>query len=1012
MKIAIECPTHQQLKELTLGQLSNQDSDALFEHISDCDRCRSELETVEDARDSLVVSLRDPLEFANFRAEPECQLAVVKALGALANSENRQDRDEFERLPKTIGEYDILRPIGSGGMGKVFLARHTKLGREVALKLLANHRLADSRTVDRFEAEMRAIGRLSHPNIVTAFDAREVDGTAVLVTEFISGLDLGQLLQRIGAFSVADACEITRQVAVALSYTNSQGFVHRDVKPSNVMLSNDGEVKLLDLGLARLQYGDQERSELTGTGQTMGSADYIAPEQVADSKTVDIRADIYSLGCTLFKLLTGRAPFADDQHLTTFAKMTAHVSQSPPSLADLLPSAPRSLVQLVDSMLAKKPSNRPSSPQDIVVALAPHCKEHDLKRLIHDALLLEPVKHSISSTSTVAKPETQSWMNRPVPAWKAIAAGFFGLVLGMCFSIIVVITNPDGSKTTLQLAEGSKVEIREGGPNPPKDVGASESKVNSVSGNTLENASNNSDVTPLSFGILVNRDSTGHAPSVSEVQIQEATRLLRASSGGAPVRTPFGTWYAVADEKLSAPFKEMNAGKSFVLVSNDHAIRWPNVRGHVISANFKGNKHETSIDLFLDPELGSLFASLSKANIRNQIAIVVNGIVRSAPVINSEIGQQVSITGIFEKGEAQQLGQWLQEGMVAPVPEASTNLDKNPSMEPLLKAYKLSQIAPKTAYDVIASLLVGKPNVKLAVDEQNQSLILLADPTEHKLIEKTLTELMGGNAAQTENVSLVTGLKQQLLELAGQLGEDLTNYGHQHPTVLITQRKIGKIQAQIQELQKSEKTRETKSFHEAKLKDLNKKLEQLGLAFRNFESAYQKFPGTSNTQEGGLHRKDKKTYPFSWRVAILPFIEQNELYQQYHFDEPWDSEHNLTLLDKMPVIYRSPFAKADQEAGETNMLGFRGKNSALGTDGGEATGTFKDGLANTLLLVEAECTVPWTKPQDIPEDAGSARFFDDHALTFLMADGKVRSEKISPEELLKLISRNGGEAVK
>lgn len=1008
MKIATECPTNHQLNAFSLGQLSNDDSDALFQHISDCDRCRSELETVEDARDSLIVSLRDPVEYANFRAEPECQLAVVKALGALANSDIGQDRAEFDRLPKTIGEYDILRPIGSGGMGKVFLARHTKLGREVALKVLANHRLADSRTVERFEAEMRAIGRLSHPNIVTAFDAREVDGTAVLVTEFISGLDLGQLLQRTGALSVADACEITRQVAVALSYTNSQGFVHRDVKPSNVMLSNDGEVKLLDLGLARLQYGDNERSELTGTGQAMGSADYIAPEQVADSKTVDIRADIYSLGCTLFKLLTGRAPFADDDHLTTFAKMTAHVSQSPPSLADLLPAAPRSLVQLVDSMLAKKPSNRPSSPQDIVVALAPHCKDHDLKRLIHDALLLEPVKHSIPSTSTVAKPATQSWMKRPVPVWKAIAAGFFGLVLGMCFSIIVVITNPDGSKTTLQLADGSKVEIREGDPTSTKDLGATKSKVESVAGKAVDNMSDDSNVTPLSFGILVNRESTGHAPSVSEVQIQEATRLLRASEGKLPVRTPFGTWYAVADEKLSAPIKEMNAGKNFALVSNDHAIRWSNIRGHILGAKSKGEKLETSIDLSLAPELGKLFASLSKANIRNQLAIVVNGIVRSAPVINSEIDQQLSITGIFDRNEALQ---WLQEGMVAPEPEVSTDLDKNSSMEPFFKTYNLAQIDPKIAYDVVASLLVGNPNVKLAVDEQNQTLILLAGPTEHDLIEQTLTEWMRADAAQTENLSLVTGLKQQLLELAGQLGEDLTNFSHQHPKVLTTQRKIGKVQAQIQELQKSGETAETKLFHEAKSMDLKNKLERLGLAFLNFESDYKEFPGTSNTQEGGRHRKDKKTFPYSWRVAILPFIDQVELYQQYHFDEPWDSEHNLTLLDKMPAVYRSLFANESQKPGETNFVGFASINSALGTGGGEQLQSFTDGTSPTLLLVEAANSVPWTKPYDFA-DPSQVVWFDDHPSTFLMVDGRVRSEKISPEELSKLISRNGGEAMK
>jgi serine/threonine protein kinase len=1007
MKIATECPTNHQLKAFTLGQLPNDDSDALFQHISDCDRCRSELETVEDARDSLIVSLRDPLEYANFRAEPECQLAVVKALGALANSEIGQDRTGFDRLPKTIGEYDILRPIGSGGMGKVFLARHTKLGREVALKVLANHRLADSRTVERFETEMRAIGRLSHPNIVTAFDAREVDGTAVLVTEFISGLDLGQLLQRTGALSVADACETTRQVAVALSYTHSLGFVHRDVKPSNVMLSNDGEVKLLDLGLARLQYGDQERSELTGTGQTMGSADYVAPEQVADSKTVDIRADIYSLGCTLFKLLTGRAPFADDQHLTTFAKMTAHVSQSPPSLADLLPSAPRSLVQLVDSMLAKKPSNRPSSPQDIVVALATHCKEHDLKRLIHNALLLEPVKHSIPSTSTLTKPATQSWMKRPVPIWKAIAAGFFGLILGMCFSIIVVITNPDGSKTTLQLAEGSKVEIRSEGPNPPKDVGTSESRGNSVSGNTLDSTSNNIDVTPLSFGILVNRESTGHAPSVSEVQIQEATRLLRASEGNNPVRTPYGTWYAVADEKMSAPIKEMNAGKSFVLVSNDHSIRWSNIRGHILSAKTKGETRETSIDLSLDPELGSLFASLTKANIRNQLAIVVNGIVRSAPIINSEIGQQVSITGVFERSEARQLGQWLQEGMVAPVPESSTGLDKNEPLEPLLKSYKLTQIDPRIAYDILAPLLAGNRNVNLAVDEKNRILILLAGPTVHEFVEKTLAELMRANAAQRENMSLLTGLKQQLRALERLYSEEMTGLGLQHPSVLVTQREIGRVQAQIQELQKSGETDASKSIIEAKLMNLNNKLELLGRAFLDFKLAYRKFPGTSNTHEGGRDRK----YPFSWRVAILPFIERQDLYEQYHFDEPWDSEHNLTLLDKMPAVYRSLFANENQKPGETNFVGFASINSALGTGGGEQLQSFTDGTSPTLLLVEAANSVPWTKPYDFA-DPSQVVWFDDHPSTFLMADGRVRSEKISPEELLKLISRNGGEAVK
>src|SRR5690606_16235572 len=133
----------------------------------------------------------------------------------------------------------------------------------------------------------RAIGRLSHPNIVAAHDARDVDGTAVLVTEYIDGLDLGQLVDRRGPLAISDACEMIRQVAVTLTYTSAQGFVHRDVKPSNIMLSRRGDVKLLDLGLARWQWDEIEQTGMTATGQAMGTADYVAPEQVTDSRSVD-----------------------------------------------------------------------------------------------------------------------------------------------------------------------------------------------------------------------------------------------------------------------------------------------------------------------------------------------------------------------------------------------------------------------------------------------------------------------------------------------------------------------------------------------------------------------------------------------------------------------------------------------------------------------------------------------------------------------------------------------------
>ena len=468
----LTCPPAEQLKAFYLGQLPDDRSDELVAHVGNCSACQAELETVVDAEDSLIANLREPDAGSNLDREPACEMGMLRALGALATAyeptaDDDPNNSEHAPLPKTIGEYEIVRALGQGGMGHVYLARHSKLGRLVALKILAGHRLGDRRASQRFEAEMRAIGRLSHPNIVTAHDAREIDGTAVLVTEFIDGFDLGQLLQRTGPFAVADACEIIRQVALALQYTSDQGFVHRDVKPSNIMLSASGEVKLLDLGLARLQFGDVESADVTGTGQTMGTADYISPEQVTDSRKVDVRSDIYSLGVTLFKLLVGRAPFADAKYNTAFAKMTAHVSTTPATVRSLRNDVPEELSRLVASMLAKRPEDRPQTPDAIAAKLSAFAEGNNLELLARTAALVDVTQPTSDSVTTSIEPKTltQSFWHRPVKLYLAIAAGLVGILLGFCFGIIITITNPDGSKTVLQLPPGSKVEVSEGGNN-------------------------------------------------------------------------------------------------------------------------------------------------------------------------------------------------------------------------------------------------------------------------------------------------------------------------------------------------------------------------------------------------------------------------------------------------------------------------------------------------------------------------------------------------------------------
>ncbi|GAB5402966.1 MAG: hypothetical protein Aurels2KO_11970 [Aureliella sp.] len=954
MMTATECPTPRDLKALTLGQLSDEDSDQLFQHLSGCETCSSELETVEDTEDSLIASLRTPDDNEEFTGEPDCGLAVAKALGTLALVDVPDQTTEPQNLPSSIGEYEIVRPIGHGGMGSVYLARHTKLGREVALKVLATHRLADARVRERFEAEMLAVGRLSHPNIVTAHDARDVNGTAVLVTEFVSGMDLGQLLLRCGPLSMANACEIVRYIAVALSYTHQQGFIHRDIKPSNVMLSGDGEVKLLDLGLARLQYGERSGdisgAEMTATGQAMGTADYVAPEQVADSKTVDIRADIYALGCTLFKLLTGRAPFADDQHTTAFAKMTAHVSKTPPSLSDVLNDAPRGVVKLVDSMLAKDPSERPQTPASVADAIAPFCKGHALAELSRAAAELEPKPMATATSTSSIGPKTHSWMRRKVPIYAAIAASLFGVAFGVALSIILIITNPDGTKSILQLAEGSRVEIKEDDPSEHVLADPVEVKTDAGSKPALTAPS------LLSFGILVNPKSTGRSPLIDRVALEAATQLLHASDGSAPVQTEYGTWVELADDEQAAPLKVQNAGKSFALVSKAQVITWPEIRGHILSTQSKSeNRSGAMLTAELDEELGAKFKILTGQNLRNQLAIIVNGSIRVAPTINSEIGEKIAITGAFTSSEIRQIQQWLHGDLVYPVQPKTSSASKSApqTQETLLEVYDLSEshVPPRFVYRILANRLAGNPDVQIELGEGSAKLLIQANSGKHAWIESVLKGL--------DSLS----------------SEPRLNSGDDSP----------------------------------KLARAQQNLQRTASAMLYFEAAFKTYPGSVNFLEGGSLQD---FYPFSWRVAILPLIGQTELYKAYHFDEPWDSENNLKLLSKMPAIYRSPYANDDQKPGESNLVGFAGEHAALGLSGGHAIASFTDGTSNTILLVESKSTVPWTKPQDINGDAAQAEFFEDHPLTFVMADGLVQSmEKVDLEKLDIMISRDGGDIV-
>jgi serine/threonine protein kinase len=268
-----------------------------------------------------------------------------------------------------IGPYRILDKIGQGGMGIVYLAEHEKLQRRVAIKILPEDKTKDKLALERFYREARAAAALDHQNIVKAHDVCEYNGLHFLVMEYIDGANLQKYVDTKGPLPWKTALNIVIQSCRGLQHAHERNMVHRDIKPGNILVDKSGQVKILDLGLARSfeQKKDNLTQDLSDGKDVMGSIDYISPEQAIGSEKIDIRADIYSLGATLYTLVTGRPPVEG----TTAQKLIQHQLKQPPLLHKLNPEIPPEVSQAVLKMLAKKPDQRYSTPADVVAALTP-----------------------------------------------------------------------------------------------------------------------------------------------------------------------------------------------------------------------------------------------------------------------------------------------------------------------------------------------------------------------------------------------------------------------------------------------------------------------------------------------------------------------------------------------------------------------------------------------------------------------------------------------------------------
>jgi len=267
----------------------------------------------------------------------------------------------------SLGKYKVLEKLGSGGMAQVFLCEHKLMRRRVAIKVLPIPKADDPASLARFYREARAIAAVDHPNIVRAYDIDQDENLHFLVMEYVDGTNLQELVKKFGPLDIHRACHYIYGAAVGLQHAHELGLVHRDIKPGNILIDRSGVVKILDMGLARFFHDEDDNLTRMNDENVLGTADYVAPEQALDSHSVDIRADIYSLGATFYYLLTGNPPFPDG---SVAQKLIWHQNRQPRPIASLRPETPESLITIIDRMMAKDPANRYQTPAEVMAALA------------------------------------------------------------------------------------------------------------------------------------------------------------------------------------------------------------------------------------------------------------------------------------------------------------------------------------------------------------------------------------------------------------------------------------------------------------------------------------------------------------------------------------------------------------------------------------------------------------------------------------------------------------------
>jgi hypothetical protein len=501
-------------------------------------------------------------------------------------------------------------------------------------------------------------------------------------------------------------------------------------------------------------------------------------------------------------------------------------------------------------------------------------------------------------------------------------------------------------------------------------------------------------------------------------------------------------WYPVESD-VTVPQKYESNGQLYHLVYDGDSLTLADdtLRNQIETAQAKGTDR---IELRLSESAGNALRELTRNHLKQQLAIIVNGKIRMAPTIQSEVGRDLAITGRFTREEIKFLMDSLSGGLVQPLSKPTESVQTRAGLQRLQGVWRIvAGSSSSTTLFAFDGSTFFRADEKSIQDAGPMTVTIADDQT----MEVRLQNALPYGASQDEVLS-GRFLTDGRIELGVKVQRPTALFEPSYKTenVSVVVERIGDIPSSRQEVEALVASSTLSHINDKESQTLSRallllmyakqigvegiteiksrsemvaslyavesmnQLKQIAISFQNFHAGYRKFPASASmTREGSVGTEASQLQPFSWRVAILPFIDENELFEQYRFDEPWDSEANLKLLSRIPKLYRRLGASASQRVGHTNYQGFADGTGAIGIEDGFRMQDMLDGTSDTLLIMETESSVPWTKPQDLRE---LPEFADGAVLRYALVDGSVRTmDPIDIEKLKALITRDGGERV-